>query len=499
MKATLLEYIYQLSDKNPLLSAFFALIKDSSAYLIGGATIGLANLVLVPIYTRSLTPGEFGIFALIDITILIIVTITQLGLGVSYLKWFADLGDERRSEILSSTLTISTVAAIVGSGILTIFLMSPYGNNWIIKSNDTLIWLLIPIIILENVLGLFLSDLRAHRRPVAYSLSMVLRLISIVAASIFLVVLLDRGIIGIFLGRLIGDFVGVSILSLLCLPKIKIKINLSISKAMLLYGTPLVWSALMAMMLDASGRYFIQIYGTIEQVGYYSLAVKISGIYQMIVYIPFGAAWGGLIFQIVKWTNARLIYSKILSYLIILSLCFALILSIFSPSIFRIFAPASYFPSLIVFPLVVFVRAVTVLQYPTSVGIFIGDRTRFSALVYSIGLLVNLLGIFILFPIYGIIGIAVAWLFSWITIIMLMTWIGQFFYKLIFSWRIIILSILTLVLILINYQSIITIISNLGLLNQILISSVLICIVIIFLIQDFRSSRYKFLESEVSS
>ena len=84
---------------------------------------------------------------------------------------------------------------------------------------------------------------------------------------------------------------------------------------MLRYGMPIVWSALIAMLLDATGRYFLNHYSTTEQVGYYAASIKIAGVFQLLITQPFGIAWGGLMFQIAKWPNARKVYSKILEYL----------------------------------------------------------------------------------------------------------------------------------------------------------------------------------------
>ncbi|HLB46635.1 MAG TPA: hypothetical protein VJL59_06385, partial [Anaerolineales bacterium] len=110
-----------LADKgknNPVLAGLLALANDSAIYLVGVVMIGLGNLVLVPLYTRHLTLAEFGVYALVDITVLILVTVTQLGFGVSYLKWFAELDPSRRGELLGSTLMISSLAAALGGGFL---------------------------------------------------------------------------------------------------------------------------------------------------------------------------------------------------------------------------------------------------------------------------------------------------------------------------------------------------------------------------------------------
>jgi O-antigen/teichoic acid export membrane protein len=433
---------------DPVVAALFALAKDSLVYLIGAAMIGLGNFVLVPLYTRYLAPAEFGVYALVDITVLILVTTTQLGLGVSYLKWFVDLGSSRRGELLGSTLSVGGLTAAVGGELLALAIASPFGEQWLQNSNRDFAWALFPIVVLENLQGILLTDLRARRRPVAFSAVAVVRLLAIVGASLWFIVVQNQGVTGVFLGRLAGDGVGVLLLAIFCLRSVLPHPRWSLVMPMIRYGLPLVWSALMGMMLDASGRYFLNYYGTSEQVGFYGIGIKLTGIFQMVVTHPFGVAWGGLMFQIVKWPKARLAYSKILAYVLLLSLAIALILALFTPTLFTIFATAAYAPAMVVFPLILLVRAVNVLEYPAAVSIYLTGRTRWFALIYSAGLITNVLLNCLLVPTYGMFGAAWAWLIAWVVIIGLMAWIGQRYYPLQYDWKWLLVSIVPWILIL---------------------------------------------------
>src|SRR5215471_14306233 len=59
----------------PIGGVFFSLASDSAVYLVGGLLMGLGSVVLVPLYTRALGPREFGVYALLDITVLLVVTV----------------------------------------------------------------------------------------------------------------------------------------------------------------------------------------------------------------------------------------------------------------------------------------------------------------------------------------------------------------------------------------------------------------------------------------
>lgn len=489
--STLRMFLAEKSRNDPVLAALLALGGDSLAYLGGAALIGLGNFFLIPLYTRYLDPAKFGVYALVDITILIFVTVTQLGLGVSYLKWFADMELSRRGELLGSTLTAGALAAVTGGGLLALVVASPLSNQWLHTTDRSFAWTLMPIVVLENLQGLLLTDLRARRRPIAFSISAIIRLVAIVGSSLWFIVVQEQGITGVFTGRLVGDGVGVFLLSVFCLHSTATDLRpvVSLTISMVRYGLPLAWSALMGMMLDASGRYFLSHYSTLEQVGFYGAAIKIANIFQMLINQPFGVAWGGLMFQIIKWPNAQLAYSKILAYVFVLSLATALALTLLTPTLFAIFATAAYMPAMAVFPMILLMRAIAVMEYPTAIGIYLAGRTEWFAFVYMFGLGINLLGNYILTPVYGIFGAALAWLTSWMVIVGLMSWLGQRYYPLRYEWKLFLIPIIPWGFILLGQRNLVSVLAHLQWPIQILLALVVVLGTGALLLQDLYIGR----------
>jgi len=417
-------------EGHPIVTALFALARDSLVYLAGTAMIGLSNFILLPLYTRYLTPAEFGVYALVEITVLILVAVTQLGFRASYLKWFADTKPSRRGELLGSTLIVGALAAAIGGGLLTLAVASPLGKQWLQTATGSLAWMLLPIVLFENLQGLLLTDLQARRQAVAFSVSAVARLLAIVGASLWFLGVKKQGVAGIFLGRLFGDGTSVALLAAFCFRSTAPRFAWPIVVPMLRYGLPLVWSALTAMMLDASGRYFLGHYGTVEQVGLYGVGVKISNIMQVIVVQPFGTAWGGLMFQIAHWPNARLIYSRTLSYAFIVAMTVAAVMMIFSPGLLAVFTTPAYAPAIAVTPWLLLPHALRILEYWACLGLYLTKRTTWVAATYSAGLMINLLANWFLVPRYGMFGAAVAWVVSLILIIGIMAWLANRCYPL---------------------------------------------------------------------
>lgn len=484
--------------QNPLVRTLLSVVQDSVVYLIGSALLGLGNFVLVPLYTRSLTPSEFAVYSLVDINILFLVATTLMGLSISYLKWFSEIEPSERGHLLGSALGLGASAAIVGSGLLTVALVSPLGEFLLRTPDRDFAWMLLPIVVLENLQTLFLSDLRARRRAAMYSGTAAARLLAIVAASLWLVVLRQQGITGIFGGRLIGDAVGVAVAATVCLRRTKLRFSLPTGFSMIRYGLPLVGCALITLLLDASGRYFLTHYSTLEQVGLYGVAIKIANIFQMMVTRPFGTAWGGIMFQIAKGPHARVIFSKLLAYVWVLALCGALILALFTPTLFGIFATPAYQAATAVFPMLLLVRAINLMEYPTAIGLYLTERTKRLIPIYLAALAINVLLNTVLVQWFGVFGAGLAWLAAWLIIVCTMAWIGQRYYALDYDWKMLLLPTVPWIVLLIGQRTFVQRLLALSWAVPTTLTLAMLLGIGLWLLRDFRRTQKEFALQETS-
>lgn len=434
------QFITHKTEQEPVLGSLVTLVRDSLVYLMGSAINGLGTLVLIPLYIHYLDPAQFGIYALIDITVIVIIGVTQLGYGVSYLKWFAEIEDAGRPKLLGTVLVSSAVAALFGGAILVALLVSPIGNTWLQTPDPGFLWTLLPIIVLENLEGHLFNNLRARRRSVAYAITSGISISSLVAISLWLVAVRQAGLTGVFLGRLLADLVTVAILGGLSIRHIRLSFQWQLVKPMVRFGAPVVWSAMAVLLLDASGRFFLSHYSTLEQVGYYSAGIKVSGMMRTLFVVPFAMAWGGLMFQIARWPRARIIYSKVFEYVLVGATLLALGTLLFAPALFHLLTTPAYSQAIQVFPLLLLVQVCTVVQYPASIGLYLKDKTKFFILIYAISVVVTLALNSVLVPTMGMHGAGIALASGWVVIIGLELLIGSRYYPLQINWKALLLA-----------------------------------------------------------
>ncbi|OLD80994.1 MAG: hypothetical protein AUF67_09900 [Acidobacteria bacterium 13_1_20CM_58_21] len=474
-------------EQSTLAAVMFSLLGDSSQYLVGVVAMGLANVLLLPLYTRFLSQSDFGLYALIEVLALSLIAISGLGFTVSYLKDFAASGPGEVSKLLGTMLLVNgLLSAMTGTG-LSFFLASSRSAHLLRGDARHFAWLLLPLILLESLQGVLLTHLRARRKAASFSWASALRLFSIAALSIWLVAGRGEGLAGVFKARVMGDVLACLVLWGLTACDLSLSASFPSAWSMAKYGLPVMGSALIMMILDGAGRFFLDRYGNLDQVGLYAVAVKVSGVMRLSVVIPFGAAWGGLMFQIAKTPRASIIYSKLMSYLLVLSISVALVLSMFAPLLLHFLATQEYSGSLVSIPWLLLVQAATVLQYPSSVGIYLGSATRWLLPIYFCGVTVSFLLNRLLIPKFGILGAAWAWLGAWVVITVLLAGVGQRHYPLKYERKPFLIAFFACVLVLGASRLGLLITRNGGIFAPAILSAVLLLGAVVYVWDDLRT------------
>jgi O-antigen/teichoic acid export membrane protein len=420
--------------RHPLLATLYPLARHSMIYLAGAVLLGLGNFVLVPMYTRFLTPSDFGAYALVEISLLIAVTTTQMGLGTTYLRWYAETEPARRGEILASSVAAGLVAAAMGGAILAVVMGGSLGREWL-GGHARIAWIFVPLVLFRNAQGIFLSSLQAAQRPVAFVLSAITRLLVLVPAGYWFVVLHGEGVRGVLHCWLAGDGACLLILLVFCVPGMQLRVRKELLGPMLRYGFPLVFSALMALLLDASGRYFLAQYQSLAEVGRYTVGVKITNILSLGFLQPFGSAWAGAAFPIAHRPNAAITYTKILGYALLVATLLAAMTILFGPFLIRVFAGRSYSGVQKLLPWLLLPVVFRLLEYWSSLPIYLKYKTKWLGPLATVGTALCIALNYVLVPRLGALGAALAWSGALAASICLTTAFGRRYYPLPFDLR----------------------------------------------------------------
>lgn len=191
------------------------------------------------------------------------------------------------------------------------------------------------------------------------------------------------------------------------------KVNKNLIKEMLKLGIPLMPTFLLYWVFNSCDRIFIAKYLGNAQVGIYGIGARVASISQFI-YIAFANGWQYFAFSTMKSDDQVELTSNVFEYLGVISFSTIVILTPFSDMLFRIFFKGDYIKGAIVFPYL-FLAPLLLMLYQTEGNQFLViKKTWPGTLILILGALTNVLFNYLLIPILGIEGSALATLLGYV-------------------------------------------------------------------------------------
>jgi O-antigen/teichoic acid export membrane protein len=243
---------------------------------------------------------------------------------------------------------------------------------------------------------------------------------------------LDWGLVGLLIGMISGALVA-GVLAIWWLRQsIKFKINTDLLREMLSFSAPLIFSGVTVWISHYVDRMMISYYLTVEEVGLYGIGYRLAAVAALFM-VGFKGALTPLIYANYHKPSTPSDLEKIFRFFLFFSLLLFLFVSLFAVEILQAFtAPPFYSASVVV----VFLVPAILLQgmYIFSPGISIEKKTKFIIWINLSGCMLNILFNYLLIPVYGISGAAIAKMISYGVVFFLYTIIGNKFYPIPHRW-----------------------------------------------------------------
>lgn len=380
------------------------LFKNVGLLTISNFGSKILAFLLVPLYTSVLTTSEYGIYDLINTSVLLLIPILTLDIVDSIMRFTIDKENSPK-EVLSIGLNIEIY------GILILFIAILFNNFFnIIAINESYTMFFI-IMFVTNIFYQTLSQFaRGIDRVSDLAISGFVNSLTMLGFNVMFLLYFKLGIKGFFYANILSLVLPSLYLSI----RLRIieyigytKISSPLGKKMITYSMPLILTSISWWVVNVSDRYAVTIMSGISANGIYSVAYKIPSLLNVIQVI-FLQAWqisavksfdsndeDGFFSNIYNSCNMILVF--VCAFIIIIAKPMALIL--FSKDFY---AAWEYVPMLTI--AVVFNTMSGFIG-----GVFSAVRdSKIFALSTVIGALINIVLNFILISFVGTIGAAVA-------------------------------------------------------------------------------------------
>jgi len=393
------------------------LLSESLIYGLTGVSSGLLTILLVPIYTRMFPPEDYGVIGLISTTMALLSILVTLSLDNSAHRWYWDAEDinDQKATLASWTWCQITVSLFI-TGL--IFIFAPWLGDILIKRDDGVVYLrwsavTLPLGVLNIV---FTNWLRMQRRPwstLAFSFGNGLFNFLL---TIIIVVSLRQGLRGIYIAQVVTVAISSIVAAYLLVDWISPqRFQWWRLLKMLNYGFPMIPAGLASWIINLSGRYFVQGYSSIAEVGLYQVGNTVATMVALVT-SAFQLAWGPFALSIHKQPEAKMVYANVLLIYLWATCLISTVISLFASEILSFFATESYRNASVVVSLLSFNYVVVGLGYIASIGPTIVKTTRpYAEALFAASALTIILNL-ILVPHFGKEGSATATLIAQSTV-----------------------------------------------------------------------------------
>lgn len=381
-------------------------------YGLGRFGLQLFSLITLPILTRILTPADYGVIDSIVAITAVAAIVSSLALESGAQRSYFDYPEE---EVRARRIVLSTAfwAIVAWSATLTLTLvaMSSWLSTVVYGSDEyrtllALAFAAMPIAVAANY---FQEILRLRQQPIRYVVIVLVAATASVAAVLILVAALERGLKGYYVAGLIGGIPALVLGYTFVHGALGRLFDRRELRTMLVYSLPLVPVAGATWVMQLADRLFLLHYSTLDELGRYALAVRLSNVLLFAV-VAFGVAWAPFILDLhSRDAHAeRQIRGRALTYVAFVLCLGAVAISIFAREIFLVLTTKAFADAYRVVGLLAFGIVAGGFCAVTMSGISLARRTRYFARYALYVAALNTILNFALIPPYGIVGAAVS-------------------------------------------------------------------------------------------
>ena len=426
------------------MSGFKSLFKQTFIYGLATVLPRMLGFILVPLYTNPevLSVEEYGRVSFIFAYFVLFNVVLAYGMETAFFRFFNK--DENQENVTSTSAISLVISSFALMGIAFLF-----RNQIFALINIDLKYLnLVFIILLFDALVIIpFAWLRATAQPMRYAIIKIFNVAINLGLNIFLLLYLKDLSYGnaLFSSICIDDFeisyifisnvIASGLTLLLLLPfyaKLKFKFDAGLWKKMMRYALPVLIAGIAYSVNETFDRilleYLLPDDVADQQIGMYSACYKLA-LFMTLFATAFRLGIEPYFFSHSKTENPQKNYAKILEYFVAFGSVIFLVVVVFADLLKPyIILSEAYYEAMWIVPFILLANFCLGIYHNLSVWYKITDRTKFGAYISIIGALITLVLNFVLIPVIGFKGSAIATLSAYSIMVILSFYFGKKYY-----------------------------------------------------------------------
>lgn len=422
-----------------------AVLRDSLIY--GMASVISKGLVifLLPLYTRVLSPGDYGVYDLIITLGALANLVVALEISQGLARHLADVSEpSARARLASTSLWFSVL--MYGFFLAAGLLAAPELNALLLGNVQYLdaFRLGIALIAANGIYYLLLNQFRWELRSKAYAVvSIIYAVLTLLFALVFCL-WLSLGLVGVVLAQLLAALLTCLLCFWLLRQVFGWLFDMSQLRSMLCFSAPLVPAGLAVFISLYINRFALNHFGSLEDVGHFGIGSRIAGLTALLT-LGVQTALTPLVYQHYREPQTPAHIARLFSWFMAGALLACLFLALFARELLMLFAT----PEFMAGATLVGVLAPSLLlsqMYVFAPGIAIAKKTHWQLWVTLLSAAASVAGNWLLVPVWGIWGAAMATLLASLLFFFCWLSLSQHLYRIPYAWRSLLLASLGFVL-----------------------------------------------------
>jgi O-antigen/teichoic acid export membrane protein len=437
------------SDLNPLKQ----LAGQTAIYGLSSIVARIINFFFVPLYSRILTTGNYGLASEILAYIALLQVVLTFGLETGYFR-FASSHKQKADEVFSSSLLFLGSSSFIFI-VITLIFVNPLSQ--ISGHPATYIIYAALILGIDCFTAILFAELRFINKALLFATFRSIKILSEVVFNIALFfvvptylqahpdsVLLNfippKPDYGYILMAILLSCIVSLIFFIPRLLKTAYTFSSALTKQILLYSLPLMIAGLPGVANDFISRIFFRFFAPTaspwqDQLGIFNANVKLA-VFMVLFVQMFRYAAEPFFFSTAQRSDMKKVYADVMKYFV--AFCVLIFLGIaLYPELFASLLGRNFRSGITILPVMLVANILLGMVFNLSMWYKLSGKTHFAVTITLLGLGVNLLINVLFMPAYGMMAAAWGYLLSYLVMVVFSYYLSRKYYPIPYNWKLI--------------------------------------------------------------
>ncbi|OGU53969.1 MAG: hypothetical protein A2V66_09460 [Ignavibacteria bacterium RBG_13_36_8] len=390
--------------------------QGASIFSIGEVLIKSSTFFLIPLYTRFLTPEDYGIIGYLQVFFQVGTVLLAFGFyGAQTLYYYENRND--KIALGEFYFSINIVQIVIGLLFLIPVSVMGFVFNWSFGLSgipfypllNIAMWTVLFQVLAQNVISFY----QAQQKYTITTLLQIGLFFLVTGLTILLIVGFTWGVLGQVTGLFLGTMLFTFFTYWTYLKHFSWKISFRALKYAAAFGAPVAINTLAAVIHNVFDRIILEGFVTMDELGIYTLGFSIGSALNMFI-MAFNQAYQPMYFQLMSTNREDKEYQIIRTFKVwlIMMTAIAMIGIIFGGPFLKVFVGPRFVATIHVFPWIILAVFFGSFYFFFSSAIFFFKKTKYLPIITGVSAVINI-GLNLLFiPYWGIIGSAKATVIS---------------------------------------------------------------------------------------